>query len=1140
MNLFLIPSGEGLSAIMSVVKPILLLGSVAIAALLIMLPISQSSPTRALLSGPTHRYSFTAAPTNNASGLLVEDSIGKAHGVVRGAGSQFTGHQLILPGGNPDIAAYIALPKGLLSSNSTNYGGTGQFSIEGWIRITGEQPWCRFFDFGSSGVKGGPGLEIIGPGGTQEGLDYLMYSAEINRDENARRLELRDDDPPGGGTRTVDTFVRSSLGEVHHFVVTWNEKIGEIRAYENGKQVCFVFVTAAMSNINDINSWIGRSQWHDNNLQGEVYEVRIYDHVLSPAEVEFNQRCGPDKLVVAPPVAADDCITLNRGGMALIPVIRNNRGTGIDPHSVEIVTQPSFGAVRVDLNGSVLYSHNGGPSSADQFLYTLKDRFGNTSAPATVRINFSNSVRLPNVTLSITNKPPAAAYEAVNAFPGLDFENPLALRSPPNDSNLLCIVERRGIVSYIPDVTAAIPERRIFLNIAEQVAFDPGPLGELGLQSMAFHPGFASNGIFFVFYTAMGSPYFDRLSRFTRTSPTKGAGEVDPSTEQILLNISDREFNHNAGDLHFGPDGYLYVSLGDEGGQMNFYENAQRIDKDFFSGIIRIDVDRRPGSLEPHYNPAVVTNRDGLAFFAVPPDNPFVNVTNFNNVFVDPSHVREEFWAVGLRNPWRMSFDESTGDLWVGDTGQDTYEEVNLIVKGGNYGWAFREGSETTPGTPTEHIARPPPGFVAIDPVWQYPHTSQAFDPAFTGNAVIGGGVYRGDKLPELFGRYIFGDFVSGNIWALSRQNGTVQVKRLASQAGIAAYGADPSNGDILLANYVRNKVERLARSGPNTGTFPLLLSQTGIFADLVTLTPNPGILEYVPNVAFWSDYAFKRRWFSVPHGKTISFDVNNNWSFPAGMVWIKHFEIEMTRGAPKTRRRLETRVLVKTDEGIFGVSYKWNSEQTDATLVEEPGEIVPLEIRAEGGRFSQAWEIPSRASCSACHTRAGGYALSFNTRQLNRNGPIDGTDSNQIKTLHEAGYFDSFDRSLSIQSLPSFAALSDLSKSLTERVRSYLAVNCSQCHQPSGTAPATWDARPTLPLSGMGLINGLPKNFGNDPRNRLVIPGDPGHSVLLMRLNGSNNFSRMPPLASHMLDVAGADLVESWIRSQASQSTQN
>ena len=244
---------------------------------------------------PIHRYSFSNPAGAAPDGSVVTDSAGGADGLVRGAGANFTGSKVTLPGGSSATQAYVDLPNGLLSVNSTNNGGNGAISIEGWVKVTGNFSWGRIFDFGSS-ITG----EVTGPGGGGEGRDYLMLSGENGTDVTMRRTELRNEDPGGGGIVTVD-HVTSDFNKVSHFVVTWDEQTGLIRTYEDGALVSSVTTDDAMSDINDVNCWLGRSNWTgDANLAGEFDEFRIYDQVMPPEQVRASFIGGPDTIAAGP------------------------------------------------------------------------------------------------------------------------------------------------------------------------------------------------------------------------------------------------------------------------------------------------------------------------------------------------------------------------------------------------------------------------------------------------------------------------------------------------------------------------------------------------------------------------------------------------------------------------------------------------------------------------------------------------------------------------------------------------------------------------------------------------------------------------------------------------------------------------
>lgn len=387
----------------------------------------------------------------------------------------------------------------------------------------------------------------------------------------------------------------------------------------------------------------------------------------------------------------------------------------------------------------------------------------------------------------------AVPYRAEPAFGSLTFDQPLAVVSPPGDKQRAFVVEKSGRILVL-DTTAAVPAPRLFLDLRAQVGDSDS---EQGLLALAFHPDWQRNRQFFVYYThatdeGPAAIREDRLSRFLISSTNPDL--ADAASETLLLAQPDRAPTHNGGSLAFGPDGYLYLALGDEGSPGDRFGNSQRIDGDFFSGILRLDVDRKPGSLAPNSHPAV---RAGT--YAVPADNPFVGATSFNGRAVEPARVRTEFWAVGLRNPWRIAFDSANGKLWAADVGETTMEEVNLITRGGNYGWSFREGL-------VEFRGRPPAGTKLADPIWTYGRED--------GGSITGGVVVRGSPFPDLEGTYLFADFLFGRVWNLDpvgdQPVGPDRILHIANAPGIVSFGRDPRDGGVLLVSLTEGRILRL------------------------------------------------------------------------------------------------------------------------------------------------------------------------------------------------------------------------------------------------------------------------------------------------------------------------------------------
>ncbi|MDB6024610.1 MAG: hypothetical protein JWM68_833 [Verrucomicrobiales bacterium] len=677
------------------------------------------------------------------------------------------------------------------------------------------------------------------------------------------------------------------------------------------------------------------------------------------------------------------------------------------------------------------------------------------AAPCLSRTN-NNSLRLPDSLDSLD-------YTTLPAFPGLKFDSPVAIASPMGETDRLFVLERTGSICVITNLKA--PNRSVFLDLTDRVSHKTMESGLLGL---AFHPGYRTNGFLYVFFTSATDGGRDCIARFS-VDP-KNPNKALPGSYTEILFQPDTTVNHNAGDLHFGPDGYLYISLGDP------FSRAQELFT-FFSGILRIDVDRKPGNLAPNPGLGVSTN------YRVPADNPFIG-TMFKGV----PPVRTEFWASGLRNPWRFSFDSLTGDLYCGDVGQGIWEEVNIIKKGKNYGWNLAEGPSTN--------------VLFESPIYAYEHK--------LGLAIVGGVVYRGSQNPDLYGSYVFGDYVSGRIWGLHYTNGvTSGVRELCNYPSTTCFGIDPQSGDILLA-IADGTLRRLThRTAPTAQPIPSLLSETGAFTDLTNLITHPGIEPYDVTVPFWSDNAEKRRWFMVPASKTIDFKARENWQFPNGTTFIKHFDLETIAGDPSSKRKIETRFLVMTDDGAYGLSYFWDDTQTNAFLVPDAGMTKDILITAGDVIKTQQWIYPSRTQCLTCHTRHSGFALGFNTQQLNRNIWCGSNSVNQLEALSDAGYF--LKRVTDLRLLPTLASLSDTNNSLAFRARSYLAANCAHCHQGVDWGFGNWDARFDTSMTNSSSI-----------ASRLLAIDQ------LSRMH-RKDFGRMPPLGSSILDNSGIKLIRDW-----------
>jgi uncharacterized repeat protein (TIGR03806 family) len=717
-------------------------------------------------------------------------------------------------------------------------------------------------------------------------------------------------------------------------------------------------------------------------------------------------------------------------------------------------------------------------------------------------------------------------WSAVPAFPNLLFTNAVGLTYVPGTDEL-CVWEREGRIWTFKN-DPGVTRKKLVLDISNQCqGWD-----DSGLLGVAFHPGFATNHYIFVYYTwckpgtVAGSPttrprpvvpgaYHDRLSRFTLDAN----GVAIPGSETVFIDQTDQTIWHHGGGMFFHPkNGFLYLTIGDNA----VSDNDQIINKSMLSGVFRIDVDCRGGNIS---HPIPRQPVDGhTAHYFIPNDNPFVGQSN----------VLEEFFCLGLRSPHRMTYDPVTGRIFIGDVGASAREEVDVIEPGEsglNFQWPYCEG--TLGKMPSKYIG------ISRGPVLDYPHTD--------GRAVIGGYVYRGKKFAaDLGGKYIFGDNVFRTIWAMDETTTPVKKDLLcvmpkgagpnsgSDYTGLSSFGVD-ANGEIYFCQMssIGGRIYTLARGGPPPPThpFPKLLSQTGVFSNLATLTPATGLIPYMVNTILWSDGAVKTRWMALPADTKIHFTPNGEWTFPAGTVFVKNFELPVDDTNPKILRRLETRVLVRDTNGtVYGASYKWRADDSDADLV-IAGLTENITVKTADGTRTQRWFYPGRQDCLTCHTPVSGGVLGVKTRQLNGDFKYpNGETDNQLRTWNHIGLFDT---KLDESSIPRFAklvAITDNAAPLELRVRSYLDANCSQCHRPGG-AEAFFDARFDTPLKDQGIINGPVADALGISGAKIVVPGNVSKSVLFQRVSITGEM-QMPPLAKNVVDQKAVSVIAEWINS--------
>lgn len=355
-------------------------------------------------------------------------------------------------------------------------------------------------------------------------------------------------------------------------------------------------------------------------------------------------------------------------------------------------------------------------------------------------------------------------YKLAVAFPELEFQQPVELTSPDDNTDRIFVIAQKGIIHVAPN-KPDVKKASVFLDISNQVKSG----GEKGLLGLAFHPDYKNNGFFYVNYTK-GDPLETVISRFKASASNPNI--ADPKSETILLRYPQPYENHNGGKVAFGNDGFLYIAAGD-GGSGGDPGNRGQNRKELLGKILRIDVNKPSGDRN----------------YSIPADNPFAG---------NKEGFREEIFAYGMRNPWRFNFDRHTGALWAGDVGQNKIEEIDIIEKGGNYGWRIMEADDCFKSDDCDKKG-------LSNPIWSYEQGSN------TGRSVTGGYVCRDKNLPELNGKYIFGDFVSGNIWALTYSAKKAVNNELITRLsdGLSSFGEDSNNNLYVLA-YGEGKIYKI------------------------------------------------------------------------------------------------------------------------------------------------------------------------------------------------------------------------------------------------------------------------------------------------------------------------------------------
>ena len=743
----------------------------------------------------------------------------------------------------------------------------------------------------------------------------------------------------------------------------------------------------------------------------------------------------------------------------------------------------------------------------------------------------------PKLTTSkvVGSPDPPAPYRVKKAFPKLKLNYPIQLVRQPGSDLMLGIVQD---FSYSPTTLIRFRDSPDVDSYETVAKFTDERL----FYDICFHPKFAENGFVYLGTNVkVNGVKHSRVSRFVvdREAPFK----FQADSETVILEWPSD--GHNGAAITFGLDGMMYVTSGDGTSDSDTNVTGQDLTK-LLAKVLRIDVDR-PANGKP---------------YSVPADNPFLKM----------KEARPETWAMGLRNPWRITTDAKTGHIWVGNNGQDLWEQVYFIRKGENYGWSVVEGSH--PFYPTRTAAPLP----FAKPAAEHSHSEA--------RSLTGGVVYYGEKLPELRGAYIYGDHSTGKIWAMKHDGEkVVWHKELCDLPfHITCFSID-KQGELLVADHQGGGNGNFYYLEPNevkgsATKFPQRLRETGLYRNLLLNQMAEGMIPYSVNSPLWSDGAMKERWLGIPHkegeDRRIDFTTWRGWNFPDESLLVKTFSLPRESESSKPPRRIETRILVKQQGEWVGYTYLWNDAQTDAELVPAAGLDKEFEVGLPGGGAGkQTWHYPSRTECMVCHSRAANYVLGLSELQMNKDHIYqDGVSANQLEVLEQLGMLkvnyhgdtttrlrtklekkglekkaidEQVDAATSSRDqrgakptqllahdpagYRKLANPYDEKESLEERARSYLHANCSICHVEAGGGNAKMELEYTTLREKMNLIGEKPVHhtFGIDDA-RLVAPGHPERSVLLHRVS-TRKPGAMPQLGTNLVDEDAVKMLKEWIK---------
>ncbi|QDT04679.1 Soluble aldose sugar dehydrogenase YliI precursor [Rubripirellula lacrimiformis] len=723
--------------------------------------------------------------------------------------------------------------------------------------------------------------------------------------------------------------------------------------------------------------------------------------------------------------------------------------------------------------------------------------------------------RLPWTQSRLQGSPdPPLPFQTQRVFPKLTFQSPMKIIDLPGRNRRL-VLERAGrMVTFDsvddPDTfdVALDLQAHLDVNGDERIA---------SIRDMTLDPNFPDNGYLYCVW-AIQPHEVDGGTRVSRYQlDDQQVPSIDPETRLDIISYPSGD--HIGASLCFADDGLLWITTGD--GSLPFppdiHKTAQNLG-DLRGKVLRIDV--RDATVDQPYQ--------------VPAENPFVDLAG----------ARPEVYAFGIRNGFRSAIDPSTQDLWVADVGWERCELIHRIQKGGNHGWSLVEGP--FPVDPDQPAG---PGEIIEPAIVMQRNEAQSvtggvFVPASSNLNPAG---FADEPDAGHRGHYVFGCFMNGGIWTADvSSDGNVEVTK-ACESGLRIIGfanttlnaSTSGRSDVLVVDYGGGGIYRMIPSDESAtqfdvDQFPRRLSETGLFSDLTTLSPNPGVAAYHPRATMNRDGASAQRVFGIPgDGKIAARQRFGQYVYPEGTVFANTISRDViTDGGVTKRVRVETQILAFDGLNWDPYSYRWDDEQQDATLVDATGDRRQLTVPdVRLGKRAYTHQFGSRSQCLVCHHVYNLGALSFRPDNLTGTptsavGDSDGFD--HWSQLVDAGYVEPFKAKIDLAMVNPH----DPSADLELRARSYLEMNCAACHRPAGGSTAAIRVQWGNPMDQTEMLNATPLQGGfglDDPK--VVVPGHPQRSVLMYR-TATLGPGRMPKLVAHEPDFAGAKLLWDWIES--------